>query len=395
MPRPPPQPRSHQCSLRKQEHRVVPGLGQATRLVSALLMVILSGTPARAQGVDLPDEVRAVFQAHRAATPTFDNELSKCAQVVIAKSGHDDIRGALRRCGVAAGLLVPVVAAGAQTSGLIRAQLLKYVARSVIPQQVTHFGVAQTEGKAMVVFVRRRFSASLWPAPDKSDTTRYWVRGALSGPKYSRLAFVVGRPDGRVDRFPARLRRRQVSARVRFRGGAGRYVLELVGDGPSGLEVLALRVISVGIPALRTVRLTPAPHDESKASLADLHQLAVSHINRARRGLSLPPLVRDTGLNLTAQSHAHAMARLGLVAHRLPGGRSAAKRLRRAGIRTERFYENVAMARTVEQAHRELWDSPSHRLAIIDPTIRRLGVGIVRKASEGGEVLFVVQHFAH
>ena len=110
--------------------------------------------------------------------------------------------------------------------------------------------------------------------------------------------------------------------------------------------------------------------------------------------MKLHDLVLDSRLTTTARRHAAAMARVGIAAHKLPGGSGARARLRRAGVHTKRFYENVALAATVEQAHRELWDSPSHRVALIDPLVRRVGVGVVRRPSEGGHALFIVQHLA-
>ncbi len=88
------------------------------------------------------------------------------------------------------------------------------------------------------------------------------------------------------------------------------------------------------------------------------------------------------------------MALAGLAAHRLPGGLGPDERLARAGIQTQRFYENVAMARTLEQAHAELWASPSHRMAMLDPEVNRVGIGVNTRSDEDGELYFVAEQFA-
>ena len=106
-------------------------------------------------------------------------------------------------------------------------------------------------------------------------------------------------------------------------------------------------------------------------------------------------LKHDPTLQETATEHAKNMAKLGVVAHVLPGGEPPAERLGAAGIRTRRFFENVALARTVEQAHAELWESPSHRMALTDELITHIGVGVARSIGADGPVLYIVEHVAH
>ena len=78
----------------------------------------------------------------------------------------------------------------------------------------------------------------------------------------------------------------------------------------------------------------------------------------------------------------------------LPGGRSPTARLANFDVTTERYHENVAMATSVPQAHADLWQSPSHRQALLDRRVNRIGVGITSVETEGGPIHFVVQHLA-
>ena len=117
-------------------------------------------------------------------------------------------------------------------------------------------------------------------------------------------------------------------------------------------------------------------------------------INTARKKLGLRPLVIDPVLNGTASAHARAMGNARVAAHILPGGSSAARRLAQAGIRAPLFFENVAMASTVAQAHAELWGSPSHRRAMLEPSITHMGIGVSEVSSPAGPVLYIVEHFA-
>jgi len=369
------------------------------RPYTALLSVVLATTAVGwtlAAGAssddrgDLRAEVAAVFSAHRSSVPRWDRGLAKLAIELAAVDPATDVRAFLRTRGVAEGLVVPVAASGVRESEDVRGKLLSYVARSVMPQQVTHFGVAEQGSRALLVFVRRTLERVAWPAAARANGYgRFEAR--ISAPGYRGLSLAVGRPDGRVDRVKLSRRGRKVSARVPFRGGEGRYMVEVIGRGPRGLEVLALREIHVGVPPLPTI---PVARPACDSEPVVLEQRLLQRINRERKRLGLGELVLDAALTRTARAHARAMSEAGVTAHKLPGGSTARSRLRRAGIHTRRFYENVAMATTVEQAHRELWDSPSHRLALIDPLVTRVGVGVVRRSSEGGKALFIVQHLA-
>ncbi len=356
----------------------------------ALGWTLAAGARGGTDGAALKREVEATFAAHRAVAPQWDDGLAKLAVAWTKAPATTDARVFLRNRGVADGLVVPVAASGAAESRHVRGQLLSYVARSVIPQRVTHFGVAESGSRALLVFVRRTLEGMSWPAP-RSGQRAARLTGRLSESGYSRVMLAVGRPDGRVDRVRVSRKGQRLWARVPFLGGDGRYVVEIVAKGARGLEVLALRTVHVGVPSLVTV---PVPRPIDGADEATLEARLLSLINRERGRHELAVLALDPALTRTARGHAAAMAAAGVAAHKLPGGSSAKARLKRAGVHTRRFFENVAMAATVDQAHRELWESPSHRLALIDPTVQRVGIGVVRRQSEGGQALFIVEHLA-
>jgi hypothetical protein len=104
-------------------------------------------------------------------------------------------------------------------------------------------------------------------------------------------------------------------------------------------------------------------------------------IDAARRQAGVPSLRRDAALDRIAQEHAEAMALRGQTAHDVGDG-PPAERLARARVMARRMGENVARAPSLERAHRVLWDSPSHRGNIIDPSFDALGVGVVRVAGD-------------
>ena len=53
--------------------------------------------------------------------------------------------------------------------------------------------------------------------------------------------------------------------------------------------------------------------------------------------------------------------------------------------------ENIALAPSVETAHRNLMNSPGHRANILDPAFTRVGIGIIVAPGAG---LMVSQEFA-
>jgi hypothetical protein len=129
----------------------------------------------------------------------------------------------------------------------------------------------------------------------------------------------------------------------------------------------------------------PAPHPSARldedASPDVLRAGLSALIDAARRQAGVPSLRRDTALDQLAQDHAMAMAARGQTAHDVGDG-PPAERLARARVVARRIGENVARAASVERAHAVLWDSPSHRGNIVDPSFDALGVGVVRAAGD-------------
>jgi uncharacterized protein YkwD len=98
-------------------------------------------------------------------------------------------------------------------------------------------------------------------------------------------------------------------------------------------------------------------------------------IDRARATAAMGALPHDPRLDELAARHARAMAEHGRTAHDLGDGDPLA-RLSEAELFPRGSGENVAHAATLALAHRALWTSPSHRLNLLDPRFRSLGVGV-------------------
>jgi uncharacterized protein YkwD len=129
----------------------------------------------------------------------------------------------------------------------------------------------------------------------------------------------------------------------------------------------------------------PAPGEAVGGSLtstdvAELRGSLLEMVNAARLSEQRMPLRRHWDLDRLAQAHAENMRHSRKTAHDAGQG-SPVQRLAQAGVRAFRVGENVAHARSLEQAHRALWDSPSHRENLLDSAFEVVGLGAVATPS--------------
>lgn len=117
-----------------------------------------------------------------------------------------------------------------------------------------------------------------------------------------------------------------------------------------------------------TSELTVDPETE-QAMLALVNQ------ERVKKGLS--PLVFDTKLREVARSHAKDMFERGYFSHYTPEGLSPFDRMAQANISYNAAGENLALAPSVELAHRGLMESPGHRANILSSDFGRVGIGVM------------------
>jgi hypothetical protein len=130
----------------------------------------------------------------------------------------------------------------------------------------------------------------------------------------------------------------------------------------------------------------------------DLRRLLFEMVTLARRSEGLLPLVRDDHLDMLAQAHAEGMRRARRAAHDTGDGLPT-ERAERADVSAQRIGENVARASSLGRAHRALWDSPSHRGNLLDPSFEAIGLGVAVDPVTGESAgtapdLWVVELFA-
>lgn len=181
--------------------------------------------------------------------------------------------------------------------------------------------------------------------------------------------------------------------KVPLDAGRGTYKLELIVLGPEGPEVAALLPLFVGVerPALPQKKIHPAPGRYRNPEEAEAALLRLT--NEARARFSLPALVADKKLGDLAREHAMQLLMAHRVAHRTRKTGTLVDRLRRSNIPFDRALENVSLSPSPEAAHERFMDSPGHRLNIIDPDVRRIGIGIAMERGAQDDIMAVCEVF--
>jgi uncharacterized protein YkwD len=97
---------------------------------------------------------------------------------------------------------------------------------------------------------------------------------------------------------------------------------------------------------------------------------------RTKRGLHL--LKMDPKLQAVARAYSRDMLARGYFSHVNPEGKTPDQRMRAGGARFTWSGENLALAPSVQIAHKGLMESPGHRANILMPEYRKVGIGAVR-----------------
>lgn len=128
---------------------------------------------------------------------------------------------------------------------------------------------------------------------------------------------------------------------------------------------------------------SPRPRPELEARMLEL-------VNQEREKVGLLPLRADPEATEVARAHSRDMFARGYFSHVTPEGSDPFDRLRRGGVRFLLAGENLALAPTLELAHRGLMNSPGHRANILRPGFGRVGIGVLDGGRRG---LMVTQNF--
>ncbi len=127
----------------------------------------------------------------------------------------------------------------------------------------------------------------------------------------------------------------------------------------------------------------PSPRPDLEAEMLVL-------VNTERNKMGLGLLKADPEVTVTARKHSADMFLRGYFSHYTPEGIDPFGRMRKDKIRFFTAGENLALAQTLQMAHKELMESPGHRANILNPAFGRLGIGILDGGIYG---LMITQNF--
>jgi uncharacterized protein YkwD len=133
--------------------------------------------------------------------------------------------------------------------------------------------------------------------------------------------------------------------------------------------------------------LTINPHSDEEVQLGFTNDNPVTRptleakmlelVNRERAKAGVKLLKADPELNVVARAHSKDMFARGYFAHVNPDGKDPFERMKAAHVRFYAAGENLALAQTLEIAHKNLMNSPGHRANILNPAFGRLGIGVL------------------
>ena len=149
-----------------------------------------------------------------------------------------------------------------------------------------------------------------------------------------------------------------------------------------------------------TVRKTTLKEEEKSVKLPfivkhpttrpELETEMLALVNRERKKMGLGLLKADPQMAIVARKHSVDMFLRGYFSHYTPEGVDPFGRMRKEKVRFFTAGENLALAQTIQIAHKELMNSPGHRANILNPAFGRLGIGVLDGGIYG---LMITQNF--
>ncbi len=172
----------------------------------------------------------------------------------------------------------------------------------------------------------------------------------------------------------------------------GNWTLEILVDTRHGPTVVALIPVQVGpksavLPIPHLKEPNPATEDSAARALLQWTQ-------RLRLSLGLKTLESSPELQRVARSYAEKMVDQGFFGHLDPQGEGVTERLKKAGIQTRAFGENIASNVSLSRMAKRLYESPAHRNNLLRNDFNNIGVAVVRSTKNGNSEWVAVQLFA-
>lgn len=181
------------------------------------------------------------------------------------------------------------------------------------------------------------------------------------------------------------------SVRARFAPDqSGMFTVQVLGDVGEGSRPLIEATVFADVEPPTHPDDERAPGEGVEGGSSNEGEGLASMVDAARTASGRAVLQRSQVLDDVARKHALRMSATQELAHDVGDG-NPTERLATAGVGGVEVGENVGRARSVAMAHRQIWNSPSHRLNLLSDRFLRAGYAVVR--DEHGEA-WVVEEFA-
>jgi len=146
-----------------------------------------------------------------------------------------------------------------------------------------------------------------------------------------------------------------------------------------GYTIKIVRTTST-TPAKPTTPTTPATPVQG---LTQDEQTMFNLVNQERAKAGVAPLKIDLQLVKLARMKSQDMVDKGYFSHTSPTYGSPFDMMKAYGVSYSYAGENIAGASSVQAAHTNLMNSPSHRENILNPHYTRIGIGIISGSPYG------------
>ena len=276
------------------------------------------------------------------------------------------------------GILISLAAFGMDQQDSWQEQLER--APSNVP--ITRYGIRVSPSGHSAVVLFGSVELSLAPIPRALDPGQSVALRGQVGPRFTFAHVYLTKPDGTVDEKRTSSRALDVSFPLET---AGKYRLEVMGDGVTGPVVISNVPLYVGVPEPAAAIIGGAVVEPEQA---EARLLAL--INEARVAAGLNKVQADTELRDIALAHSADMADHHFFGHVSPTTGTPTDRVRRSGVLVSAAGENVATALTPEVAHEGLMSSPGHRANILRPDWTHVGIGVTK----GDDGLVITEVFS-
>ncbi len=236
--------------------------------------------------------------------------------------------------------------------------------------------VTGADGSTVVALVAIDALADLSPLPTTARVGQWLTLDAVMLVPTSGAQVVLLGPRGAPKTVPASLVGDKVHSSFSV-DQAGGWMVQVLATVSTGPRPVLEAMVYAGTQPPTTFVAQPVPGETAARGAKDDDDAMLRMVNAARAAEAVAPLVRDAQLDKLAKVHSEEMAKARIVGHDVGSG-DPSVRLRAAGVVAHVAGENVATASSLENAHRALWASPSHRGNLLLNQFTRVGVAVVR-----------------